>query len=280
MLRVEQSFEAHTKKIDASGGLVSAEIPYIVFEAGDEDEALKAVLAIAPKTLSNSKVPLTSLEIDERCNESTYKVNAVYETELPGDNSGSGPSGGDNNPTVNFDCSAGTKHMTQALSQTCVYGADDDEKADAVPIGWNGKFGSLSEIAGVDVSTGELRETYTKYMSVSKVTGTNWKKNVAALVGKVNSGNFKGWPKGEVMFLGCSYSAPLRGSSRVAVSFQFAIRSGETETIAGQNISKQGFEYVWALTDENVKDGKRTREVRKIYRAKVCESDSFGGLGI
>ena len=139
-----------------------------------------------------------------------------------------------------------------------------------------------SAAAGVDVSIGELRETYTKTMSKSKVTGTSWKRKVAELVGKVNSGSFKGWNAGEVMFLGCSYSAPSKGSKKVSVSFHFAIRLNESKaTVAGQNVgSVKGFEYLWALTDDEVKDGERKRRVRKIYKAVVCGTDSFGGLGI
>ena len=140
----------------------------------------------------------------------------------------------------------------------------------------------MSKTAGVDVSIGELRETYTKTMTKSKVTGTSWKRKVAELVGKVNSGSFKGWSAGEVMFLGCSYSAPSKGSKKVAVSFHFAIRLNESKaTVAGQNVgSVKGFEYLWALTDDEVKDGERKRKVKKIYKAVVCETDGFGGLGI
>ena len=84
------------------------------------------------------------------------------------------------------------------------------------------------------------------------------------------------------MFLGCSYSAPSKGSKKVSVSFHFAIRLNESKaTIAGQSVgSVKGFEYLWALTDDEVKDGARVRKIRKIYKAEVCESDSFSGLGI
>ena len=58
---VEQSYDAHTKKINAKGVLTSAEIPYVVFNAADEDEALQAVLADAPSALGS--VPLNSVEL-------------------------------------------------------------------------------------------------------------------------------------------------------------------------------------------------------------------------
>jgi hypothetical protein len=60
-------------------------------------------------------------------------------------------------------------------------------------------------------------------MRVSKLS-TSYKKKVAALVGKVNSGTFKGWSAGEVMFLGMSYSTPAKKAKKVTVTFNFAIQ--------------------------------------------------------
>ena len=262
----------------------SATIYYIVDGTQNDAEACTSAYAFAPEEFS--EIPKKSVAISERLTDTAWKIEVHYGTEDK--SSGGGDSGDETDEaTMNFDCSAGTKHMTQAIRQTCVFAGTGETKesaavAAAVPIGWNGKDGSESEAAGVDVSIGELRETYTKTMSKSKVTGTSWKRKVAELVGKVNSGSFKGWSAGEVMFLGCSYSAPTKGSKKVAVSFHFAIRLNESKAVvAGENIgNKKGFEYLWALTDDEVKDGERVRKVRKIYKAEVCETDGFGGLGI
>ena len=261
----------------------TATVTYIVEGTEDDITACTSAYEFAPDEFS--EIPKKSASVAERLTESAWKIEVNYGSESK---SSSGDSGSeDDEATMNFDCSAGTKHMTQAIEQICVYAGsgeskDSSDEASAVPIGWNGKDGSESEAAGVDVSIGELRETYTKTMSKSKVTGTSWKRKVAELVGKVNSGSFKGWNAGEVMFLGCSYSAPSKGSKKVSVSFHFAIRLNENKaTVAGQNIgSKKGFEYLWALTDDEVRDGERKRKVRKIYKAVVCETDGFGGLGI
>ena len=261
----------------------TATVTYIVEGTEDDITACTSAYEFAPDEFS--EIPKKSASVAERLTENAWKIEVNYGSESK---SSSGDSGSeDDEATMNFDCSAGTKHMTQAIEQICVYAGsgeskDSSDEASAVPIGWNGKDGSESEAAGVDVSIGELRETYTKTMSKSKVTGTSWKRKVAELVGKVNSGSFKGWNAGEVMFLGCSYSAPSKGSKKVSVSFHFAIRLNESKaTVAGQNIgSKKGFEYLWALTDDEVRDGERKRKVRKIYKAVVCETDGFGGLGI
>jgi len=266
-----------------SNSASSATIYYIVSGVNDDATACTLCYNFAPETYSG--IPKKSVSLTERLTKDCWKVEVRYGTEDSG--GGGGDDEEDDTPTVNFDCSSGTKHMTQAITQKCVYtGAgetkESEAEASAVPIGWNGKDGSESEASGVDVPVGELRETYTKWMSKSKVTGTAWKKNVALLVGKVNNGSFKGWASGEVMFLGCSYSTPLKKATKVQVSFHFAIRCNETKaTVAGQDIgSKKGFEYLWALTSDNVDDGERVRSVRKIYKAEVSESDGFSGLGI
>ena len=261
----------------------TATVTYIVEGTDSDLTACTSAYEFAPDEFS--EIPKKSASVAERLTDTAWKIEVNYGSESK---SSSGDSGDESDEaTMNFDCSAGTKHMTQAREQTCVYAGsgeskDSTDEASAVPIGWNGKDGSESEAAGVDVSIGELRETYTKTMSKSKVTGTSWKRKVAELVGKVNSGSFKGWSAGEVMFLGCSYSAPSKGSKKVAVSFHFAIRLNESKaTVAGQNVgSVKGFEYLWALTDDEVKDGERKRKVKKIYKAVVCETDGFGGLGI
>lgn len=272
------------EKGSGSNSSSSATVYYIVTGTESEETACSQCYASAPATFAG--IDKKSVSMSERLTQNSWKVEVRYGSETS--SGGSSDSGDeDDEPTVNFDCSAGTKHVTQAISQTCVYAGSGETKessseAAAVPIGWNGKDGSGSEAAGVDISIGELRETYTKTFSRSKVTGTGWKRKVAELVGKVNSGSFKGWSAGEVMFLGCSYSAPLSGSKKVNVSFHFAIHLNESNAVvAGEKIgSKKGFEYLWAMTDDEVKDGERVRKVKKIYKAEVCDTDGFSSLGI
>ena len=79
MAKVEMDYKEHVKSIDKNGKYKSVEIRYIVFEAADEDTALTAVLGVAAKELND--LPLDSIEIDERCGDQTFKINALYKTE-------------------------------------------------------------------------------------------------------------------------------------------------------------------------------------------------------
>ncbi len=178
-VKVELSYAEHPKAIDKKGNYTSIEVQYLVFGVKSEEEALAAVHGKAPA--ESKGLPLDSIEIDTRETNDTFRVNAIYreeEVEV-------GDSGGDDDdetPTESFDCGGGTKHLLYSFGQRKVYGDKDAGGA----IGWNGKSGDDCEIAGVDVPTAQLRETYTKPMKISKLT-TSFKRKVASLVGNVTS---------------------------------------------------------------------------------------------
>ena len=272
-VKVELSYAEHPKAIDKKGNYTSIEVQYLVFGVTTEEEALTAVHGKAPA--ESKGLPLDSIEIDTRETNDTFRVNAIYREEEV-DVGDSGGDDDDETPTESFDCGGGTKHLLYSFGQKKVYGDKDAGGA----IGWNGKSGDDCEIAGVDVPTAQLRETYTKPMKISKLT-TAFKRKVAALVGKVNSGSFKGWNAGEVMFLGMSYSTPSKKAKKVTVSFNFAIQPNETGVkVAGKSVSKKGFEYVWAISKTVASSGTPKLEVEGIYVDQVCEYASFSGLGL
>ncbi|MBO5694398.1 MAG: hypothetical protein J6S98_03240 [Lentisphaeria bacterium] len=273
MAKVEMDYKEHVKSIDKNGKYKSVEIRYIVFEAADEDTALSAVLGVASKELG--ELPLDSIEIEERCGEQAFKVNALYKNEEDSSSDGDDDED-DEEPTISFDCGGGTKHLLYSLDQRRVSGDKDPNGA----IGWNGKSGDDCEITGVDIPTAQLRETYTKQIRLSRLS-TSYKKKVAALVGKVNSGTFKGWSAGEVMFLGMSYSCPNKKARKATVSFNFAIQPNESKVkVGGKTVSKKGFEYVWAISKTVANNGAPKMQVEGIYVDQVCEYASFSGLGL
>ena len=258
-----------------TGACTSAEIPFYIMQPGSKADAIQALLAAAPGTYSG--LPLKEIRFEGYDAGGNMDLTAVYsERESSGGDDDEGEEA-----TESFDCGGGTKHMTHAISQTRVYGGSGDDAGGG--IGWNGKSGSEAEFSGVDVPCADMRETYTKTMSRSKVTGTSYKKKVAALVGKVNAGTFKGWSAGEIMFLGMSFSTPSKGAKKVTVTFNFRVMPNESRCkVAGKDVgSKKGFEYLWARSE--TKDGGNGYpevQVNSIYKSIVCESANFGALGL
>lgn len=264
-----------------NGTCESAEIPFFVINPDSKSAAIAAVQAAAPTSYGG--LPLSKIRFDGYDSGGNITAVAVYDSS---DNEDSGDDDDEEEATVNFDCSAGTKHISAPIAQVCVYSADNQREngslASAIPIGWNGKTGSESEVAGVDIPIGELRETYTKILSRNKVMSSSWKKKVGKMVGKVNAGAFHGWDKGEVMFLGASYAAPLKGAAKVKVSFHFSIHINEKNAKVGAINAGDcdGFEYLWAIQSDKVEAGKRIPQVKKIYKAQVCQSADMSTLGV
>lgn len=281
MAEVKQSYEAKATAMFADGSYKSLEVPYIVTGIQDiengENEALNAVREQAPE--KHYSLHLQYVEIESRDNDATYHVKAVYEKN-------SFATGGsedqEDEATVSFDCGGGSTTVKNAYSQTTVLGDIDAGTA----VGWNGKYGDDSEIVGVEVPTAQLRESYTKVMRLSRIT-TAYKRKVADLVGCVNADKFKGWDIGEVMFLGMSYSAPDKGSSRVTVTYNFLIQKGEYVTITSStgektSYAKKGFQYVWSIVNETYDEETKKPQVviKGEFLADVCKYKDFRELGL
>lgn len=281
-VKVEQLYEAETKAIDARGEFTEVEIHYIVFGVDKEAEALEA---IRQKLLENiyddsmptyGVLPLERIEIDERCNETTFKATAIYRRISSSDNYKDTDDDDKDEPsTVSFDCGGGTRHVTHSVEQKRVVGTKDAGGY----IGWDGKTDSIS---GVDVPTAQFRETYTANKKIKDIN-TRYKRLVGSLVGTVNYAPFKGWNKGEVMFLGMSYNAPEKGRKKVTVTYNFMIQPNEENAkVGGVPVGfVEGFQYIWALHKTTVAENKAPKvEVEAVYVETVCQYGNFSALGI
>lgn len=290
MAKIAETYSAHTKSLDENGNPASAEIHYIVFEVNNEDEALQAVYDYVAKDINGMK--LDRVEIDDRADDTTFKVNALYERSDSSMPSSDGEE--DEEATVSFDCGGGTRHVTTAIDQIRIYKkgeepnkieTDHSKMAAGLWVNWNGKTSADGmEIKGVDVPTANFRETYTKVMRSSQLT-TAFKRKVGNLVGCVNKTEWKGWEKGEAMFLGCSYTAPLSGSDKVVVTFNFEIRLNEKNLKLpnGQYYTnKRGHDYSWSVHDKtvNTEEKKINIGIKEIYIAQVCKYRDFSALGL
>lgn len=177
-------------------------------------------------------------------------------------------------PTLSFDCSTGSTHITHGLTERVIKGVPAGKA-----IGWNGKYGDDMEITGVDVPIAQMQENYTKIIRLSKLTNV-YKRKIASLVGKVNSKAFKGWEAGEVMFMGCSYSSPDKKSTKVTVTFNFTIQPNESNiVVSNRKVSKRGWEHIWAISRTVAQEGSAPQIVTDgIYVNQVVKYADFGVL--
>lgn len=278
---IDESYETFVHKIGKNGEVLSAELLYLITFDTDstELEALQAVRTVVPDAVGAAS--LQFLEIEELLDLRHFKIRVEYSDESSsGGTSGDDPD--DDKPTVSFNCGGGTRHVTFALEQRMVKSSDAPDIDIGTGINWNGAKGADSQFDGVDVPSANLEETYTKVMRMSQLT-TSFKRRVAALVGTVNSGSFKGWDAGEVMFLGCTYSGRDKRSEKVSVNFNFAIKMNETNAkLDDLKLGDvDGWDFVWTIKPKNTWSGmKFTTKVQYGFVSRVVVRKSFSSLGL
>ena len=282
MTVLRQNDGAETWKV-GSGGLLTkastAEINYLITEPTTKDAAMSAVASAAPASFG--ALPLSEIRFDGYVGEGNIKAVAVYASS----SSDSGDGYDEETPTMSFDCGGGMKHVTYCTgSQSRRYGTVDAGNA----IGWNKRSGDACEIAGVDIPAPQFRLSFTRVMPRSSALSVDFMRSTGLMVGKVNDATFKGWSAGEVMFLGASYSAPLKGKEKIVVTYNFSIQPNETNvTIAGHDIGDvDGFDYIWTIPKTEVRTsggqviGHPKLDIEAAFVAPVCTRANFSSFGL
>lgn len=271
MARVEQAFFDRTQAMGKDGAYTTAEVPYFVFEAESEEDATQAVYDEAPTTFNG--LILESVEIDERINESTFKIVVQYQE------SGTTSSDDDDEPepTYSFDTSGGIQHLTQSIETVGKYPADAPDYGGA--IGYDGE-----KVNGVDIVQPLSNFAETHYLSDSKIT-TTYKKGVSKITGTMNNGSFRGYEPGEVLFMGATGTKKGDDSDTPwEVTFKFAVSTNRKNFKVGDiTVSqKYGWDYMWVRYVDKVDDNKKTlvKKPTAVYIERVYKIANFGALGI
>ena len=268
MARVEQAFFDRTQAVNKYGNYTTADVPYFVFEAADEDSAIAAVYNNSPSAFM--WMPRESVTVEDRINEDTFKVIARYqkaddqEEEIP--------------PAVyTFDTGGGTQHITQSIETVNRYPADAPDYKGA--IGYDGE-----NVAGVDIAQPTLNLTETHYFPEGVVT-TGFIANLALRTGMVNGDGFRGFAPGEVLFLGASGSKRDDDENPLwEITYRFAVSRNRSNFRVGDITvgAKWGWEYLWVRYGDEVDDAKKQIVKKPVaaYVEKVYDLTNFSGLGL
>ena len=275
--RVEEAYGERDQTVDAKGNVTEIEIPYLVFEAADEDAALSAARSkAAGHTIKG--MTLDSVEVVERINDDTWKVKAVYAETEDGADEDIEDDGEEETVSFAFDTGGGTMHRNQSLKTVSKAPNDAPDFNGAIEVDneWN--------VNGVDVTMPVLNFTETHTMSGTRVT-TSYKKNIAALTGTVNRSSFRGFAAGEVLFLGASGSKrSKKASAPWEITFRFAVSPNQSSVSVGKlKVSnKKGWNYLWVRYADKVADNKKNviKEPVAAYVEQVYPEGDFGNLGL
>ena len=273
-VRVEEAYSERDEKIDAKGNVVEVEIPYLVFNVADESAALAAA---RPKVKAIAGMSLESIEVVERINGSTWKVKAIYEVdeEQPEEDNNNDD---EDQSMFAFDTGGGTKHLNQSIKTDGKYPKDAPDFAGAIEVDNEGN------VNGVDVTMPVLNFTETHTLAGSRVS-TSYKKTLAGLTGTVNRSGFRGFERGEVLFLGASGTKRSKKSSAPwEITFRFAVSPNQAGLQVGdvKVTRKYGWDYLWVRYADKVAEGGKNMVKKPVaaYVEQVYPEGDFGRLGI
>ena len=273
--RVEEAYSEREQTINAKGEVTEIEIPYLVFEAADEDAALAAARTKAASRTVSGMV-LDEVEVTERVNKDTWKVKAIYKDEDSDDPDE--PDEDEETTSFAFDTGGGTMHRNQSLKTVSKVPNDAPDFNGAIEVDNEGN------VNGVDVTMPVLNFTETHTMNGSRVT-TSYKKSVAALTGTVNRSGFRGFSAGEVLFLGASGTKrSKKPNAPWEITFRFAVSPNQSGLQVGKlKVSnKKGWDYLWVRYADKVADNKKNviKEPVAAYVEQVYPDGDFGNLGL
>lgn len=289
-MKIEQRWDAHSSAIDRFGKFSEYEVSYIVSGVPEDEQGNleETVLLFAYRYIPQryKDLLLNAIRIDERAGLDSCYITATYEDPERSDlgstrrGQGTGENGTPRDaPTVSFDCSGTTVNVPYAINQRPCAGSPPV----GLVVGWNGKYGSETQITGAEVPFGRIKKTYTREFYLQEITPAvevAW----AFAVGKVNNKRFLGWPEGSAMFLGCSYSGDDLYDSVVKVSFNFEMAAPEEHAMVdGVDCGyKEGHEYIWTQSESVVSStsGLPQVQTKGIWIAQVAEKINFDIFGL
>lgn len=258
------------QSIDADGKLYSASVPYLVFGPEDENDVLAYAYTQVPPTMDD--LDLDKITVMERLNQTTWKITAEYPHQEK-----NGTSQQQQEPELSFDISAGTKHITHSLQTVGNYappGKTAPDYGGAINVNEKG------EVGGVDIVNSQFSCSEKFYFDNSKIT-TSWKRRVAELVGKVNSGGFHGWEAGELIFMGANGSR--RGTTskdKWEVTFHYRVSMNRFNVHVGEITIPEirGWDYLWVRYENTVSDKSLTKKIASAHVEQVYYYVSFSAL--
>ena len=257
---VEELFEAHDELMAARP---SADIMFLVRGAADE-AAVRAAATSGTPTVYNS-MPRRSTKIEERVNETTWKIRVHYEPY------GYSPV----EDSFTFDISGGTQHITQSIATVGRYPAPGFAAPDLEgAIGFDGE-----RVTGVDIHVPVFSFAETHYKEPEEVD-FSYKAALFNLCSTTNNASFRSFAAGTCLFVGAAGSQKKGG--RWEIQYRFSASPNRSNITIGSitGIAKLGWHYLWVLYADDQSEGFVVKRPVAAYVEQVYETGDFSVLGI
>lgn len=240
-----------------------ATLRYVITGTDDEFEALSALENNAPLLYYN--LVRKNYEI-EQIAPGTWEANVEYG--LFKIDTQERQTGGS---SYQFDISTTSERINYSKQTIAIYGPDPKPNfKNAINV-------QDDEVQGVDILVPQYSFSETHYLSVDTVT-SQFKAYLFWTTGKVNDAPFKGFQKGEVLFLGAS--GDKRSDADWEITFRYIASPNVSNLTIGdiQGINKEGWQYLWILFKEENHAGRRVKRPNHIYIEQIYDYADFSGL--
>jgi hypothetical protein len=178
---------------------------------------------------------------------------------------------------MTFDGTGGTQHIQTSL-------ATENQYADVAYVGaipnFKQSIGVNNEsVEGVDITVPIFKLTFEYYPATALMT-PDYIQNLMFLAGTTNDAAWKGFDKGEVLFLGCS--GQPRSLDDWQLLMHFLVSDNATDlTVGGITVAqKSGWEYLWINFGNAVSGTKAIKKPLFAYCERVYDNADFTTLGI
>lgn len=263
-------YEKNSQDSDSS----TATIYYLVRGVDAEEDAVAATESFLRGTAEDipewQGIPFNSVSVDERLFEDGWKMAVKYQKK----SGGSGGSGESSEIQFGFDISTGNQHVVKSFGQISKLPANAPDSM------------GINDGDGIDIIAPMCTISETRFFAASDIT-TQWKKDIAKMVGCINNAEFQGFSAGELLFTGCSGSRNGSGSdNKWQITFRFAVQENQTGIAIGNlgTISKRGWDILWIRYNEDIVtvDNKKVvlRVPKAAYVEQVYKSVDFDNIGL
>ena len=229
---------------------------------GTEDEAAVRALAASTAPATYEDLDLVNIETDPQGGGVWY-VAAKYELlDFAAD--------------FEFDTSGGTQRLATSLATL-----QREALPGYVAPNYQGAINVTEDrVEGVDITVPVFNFSETRYVHPLNVTPL-FKYNIFQLTGRVANASFKGFAKGEVLFLGASGSR--RGRERWAITYKFAASPNVVAEPLGSGgllVTKEGWEHLWVRFEDEIDSHRLVKIPVAFYVERVYPYGNMALLGI